>query len=101
MNKREILIDLSNLNKNISRSFFESNPNVPKGCGSPQNKEGTSQRYQLDSDFVDQMHKVLVEQVDDRVLHKRYLEERDFANKHPYLLNFSGDPFRQLHDART
>jgi len=39
--------------------------------------------------------------VDDRVLHKRYLEERDFANKHPYLLNFSGDPFRQLHDART
>jgi hypothetical protein len=42
-----------------------------------------------------------VEQVDDRVLHKRYLEERDFANKHPYLLNFSGDHFRQLHDART
>ena len=29
------------------------------------------------------------------------MEERDFANKNPYLDNFSGDPFRIVHENRT
>jgi hypothetical protein len=29
------------------------------------------------------------------------MEERDFANKSPFIDNFSGDPFRQVHEKRT
>lgn len=29
------------------------------------------------------------------------MEERDFANKSPFLDNFSGDPFRYVHEVKT
>jgi hypothetical protein len=39
--------------------------------------------------------------IEDRALHKQYLEVRDFANKAAYLDNFSGDPFLIVHGQRT
>ena len=54
-----------------------------------------------DTNVIDTIYNTLNQQVDDRALHKRYLEERDFSNKTPYLKNFTGDPFLHLHEART
>lgn len=39
--------------------------------------------------------------IEDRELNKQYLQLRDFSNKVPYLDNFSGDPFRIVHEQRT
>ncbi len=35
------------------------------------------------------------------MLNKKYLQERDFSNSSPFLKNFTGDPFRIVHDQRT
>jgi len=39
--------------------------------------------------------------IEDRELNKQYLQFRDFSNKVPYLDNFSGDPFKIVHEKRT
>lgn len=92
--KRETLIDLSNLNQNLSRSFYQQNKHH-----SPE--KGIHQRTTLPNDMVDQMYEVFQQQIDDRALHKRYMEERDFTNKSPFLDNFSGDPFRYVHEVKN
>jgi hypothetical protein len=40
------------------------------------------------------MFDVYQQHIEDRALHKRYMEERDFANKSAFIDNFTGDPFR-------
>jgi hypothetical protein len=36
--------------------------------------------------------------IEDRELNKKYLQYRDFNNRVPYLDNFSGDPFKIVHE---
>lgn len=43
----------------------------------------------------------LKDEIESRALNKRYLEERDFSNKSPFTQFFTGDHFKQLHDARS
>lgn len=68
--KREVLIDLSNLNKNIQNTIDVTNSSTPN------------------------LFDIMKQSAEDRALNKKYLEERDFANNSPFLKNFSGDPFQ-------
>ena len=81
---REVLIDLSNLNQNLSKSFTKADDKFI----------GTSLSTPNLSD-------VLKQSAEDRHLNKKYLQERDFSNQSPYLKNFTGDPFKIVHDQRT
>jgi hypothetical protein len=55
------------MNHNISKSFYQSPSRL--------NDHGP----------IDKLYETLKKDLDDRALHKRYLEERDFAKKDTYL----------------
>jgi hypothetical protein len=50
---------------------------------------------------VPNLSQIIKQSVEDRILNKKYLQERDFSNSSPFLKNFTGDPFRIVHDQRT
>lgn len=80
-----MLIDLSNLNANaMSRSFAQH-----------QVDSKTQKHRRNDSSNIFDIIKMTIE---DRELNKQYLQLRDFSNKVPYLDNFSGDPFKIVHE---
>jgi len=44
------------------------------------------------------LSEILKQSAEDRLLNKKYLQERDFSNTSPFLKNFTGDPFRIVHE---
>ena len=80
---REVLIDLSNLNQNLSKSFHKTEDRLVSSLSTPN------------------LSDILKQSAEDRLLNKKYLQERDFSNTSPFLKNFTGDPFRIVHEQRT
>ena len=61
---REVLIDLSNLNQNLSKSFTRAGDDKLMGS----------------SLSTPNLSDVLKQSAEDRLLNKKYLQERDFSN---------------------
>ena len=82
--KREVLIDLSNLNLNVqmSRSFVQ----------------GASKTQDFHNNYESNISDIIKLNIEDRELNKMYLQYRDFDNKVHFLDNFSGDPFKIVHN---
>ena len=71
----------------MSRSFAQ-------GESKTQNSQN-QQHKRIDSSNIFDIIKMNIK---DRELNKQYLQLRDFSNKVPYLDNFSGDPFKIVHE---
>jgi hypothetical protein len=71
----------------MSRSFAQ-------GESKTQNSQNQQHKRNDSSNIFD----IIKMNIEDRELNKQYLQLRDFNNKVPYLDNFSGDPFKIVHE---